>query len=180
MLLFKWLFVFILLTTGSFASAMVTVQHVDLNKYLGKWYEIARFEAWFETGCVNVTAEYSKEDNLIKVVNTCHLNTLNGKFKSSTGRAWVVDKKTNAKLKVSFTPGYLSFLDRFFSGDYWILKLDPNYEVAMVGEPSKKYLWILARTSTIDHSIYEEYVNYARDLGFDISKLQLVPQERHN
>lgn len=178
MSLFKWFLSFIILTAGTHAFAMTTVEHVDLNKYLGKWYEIARFEAWFETDCVNVTAEYSQEDDFIKVVNTCHLKTLDGKLKSSTGRAWVVDKKTNAKLKVSFLPGYLCFLDRLFSGDYWILKLDPNYEVVLVGEPSKKYLWILARTTVINHRIYEEYVNYARDLGFDVSKLQLTPQKR--
>lgn len=152
--------------------ALQTVESVDLNKYLGKWFEIARIDAWFEKGCVNATAEYSLDNDTIHILNSCRLNTPDGKLKQAHGRAIVVPNSNNAKLEVSFLPEYLSWFDAFFSGDYWILKLDKNYQVVLVGEPSKKYLWILARSEEIDAKIYEEYVQYAKSLGFDVDKLQ--------
>ena len=152
--------------------ALETVQHIDLNRYLGKWYEIARFDSWFEKDCTNVTAEYStSSDGKINVLNTCYLHTPKGKRKQAVGRAIVADKKTNSKLRVSFLPRYLSWFDRVFSGDYWILKIDPEYSVVLVGDPSKKYLWILSRDPNLDSSIYNAYVSAAKNLGFNVHKL---------
>ena len=147
-----------------------TVPYVDLNRYLGKWYEIARFENSFQKGCTATTATYTKRrDGDIKVLNECRLNTPQGTKKSAIGRAWITNKHTNAKLKVQF------FLRRFriplFSGNYWILELDPDYQYVLIGEPSRKYLWILSRTPKIDAYTYERLVEKAEELNFETSKL---------
>lgn len=171
MRIFRYLLALIVLSWLSSAVAMQTAENVDLNKYLGKWYEIARFDAWFEKDCVNATAEYSLNSNGIDVLNSCRLKSPEGRLKKAYGRAVVVPDSGNAKLKVSFLPKFLSVFDSTFSGDYWILKLDPKYQVVLVGEPSKEYLWILARTPELDPKTYAEYVEYAKSLGFDVSKL---------
>ena len=147
-----------------------TVDYVDLDRYLGKWYEIASFPQKFQKGCTATTAEYSKrKDGDIKVINECRLNSPDGKLKKGIARGWVVDKDTNAKLKVQF------FLRRWrinkFAGNYWILDLGADYEYAIVGDKSRKYLWFLSRTKKIDDGLYEDLVNKAKDMDFDISKL---------
>ena len=101
---------------------------MDLDRYLGTWYEIARYPAWFQKNCTAVKAEYTlRDDGLIKVVNSCRKGTLDGKPKQSNGRAKVVDTTSNAKLKVSFFGP--------FWGPYWIIDLDPDYPWAVVGVP---------------------------------------------
>lgn len=155
-----------------------TVAKVDLYSYLGKWYEIARFDSWFERNCCNVTAEYSlNTKGHITVVNTCYMNTPTGDKKQSKGYAKVVGQVKNSKLTVSFLPRFLRFLDPIFNGKYWILKLEPDYSIALVGEPRRKYLWILSRTPEISKSQYEEYVSAAAAMGFDISKLHKTLQQ---
>ena len=130
-----------------------TMEFVDLNRYLGKWYEIALLPNWFEKKCIEgAIAEYSLLDKgLIKVVNTC--KTRKGESKA-TGVAWVVDHETNAKLKVSFAP--LARYFRWFSGNYWILYVDPDYQFAVVGDPSQKYLWLLAREPSVSEEVYQK------------------------
>ena len=120
-----------------------TVAGVDLDRYLGTWYEIASYPAWFQKGCTGSTATYSLQtDGRIRVVNQCFRKSLDGPRKTSTGKAVVVDGSSNAKLKVwFFWP---------FKGDYWIIDLDPDYRWAVVGVPSRKYLWILSRTPAPD------------------------------
>jgi len=147
-----------------------TVDHVDLDRYLGKWYEIARLDQRFQKGCTATEAIYSKrKDGEIKVLNRCRLNTPDGKLKEAVGRAWVTDKNTNAKLKVQF------FLKRFkipfLSGKYWILDLDEDYQNVIIGDPSRKYLWILSRSKEMKEGIYQELVDKAEDLHFDTTKL---------
>lgn len=155
-----------------------TVANIDLYRYLGKWYEIARFDSWFERDCCNVTAEYSlNTKGHITVVNTCYMTTPDGVKKQSLGYAKVTDPTKNSKLKVSFLPRSLKWLDPFFSGKYWILKLEPDYSVALVGEPKRKYLWILSRSPGITKQLYEEYVSAAAAMGFDISKLHKTVQQ---
>ena len=106
------------------------VDHVDLERYLGTWYEIATIPQRFQKGCVAVTATYSlKPDGKIQVINRCRKETLDGKVKDIEGKAWVVDKTTNAKLKVQF------FWP--FSGAYWIIELDADYQWAVVGHPNR-------------------------------------------
>jgi apolipoprotein D and lipocalin family protein len=137
------------------------VPQVDLNKYLGKWYEIARLPAKFQEGCDETTATYTLLGNgNISVLNECRKS---GKIKKAKGKAKIVDKATGAKLKVTFFwPFY---------GDYWVIKLGENYEYAVVGTPNRKYLWILSRTAQMDSKLYSELTEFAKSNGFDIDKL---------
>jgi apolipoprotein D and lipocalin family protein len=148
-----------------------TVPQVDLNRYLGLWYEIASYPAWFQKGCSGSTAEYRlMPDGRIRVVNRCFKNSLDGPLKESKGKAEVVDTTTNAKLKVwFFWP---------FKGDYWIIDLDKDYRWAVVGMPSRKYLWILSRTPTMDDAIYQGILERLVEQGYDPAKLNLTPQPK--
>lgn len=145
-----------------------TVEKVELNNYLGSWYEIARYEHFFEKDCKNVTANYSMMDEkTIKVINKCTKIQTNEK-KEATGRAYAIDE-SNSKLKVSFF--------RPFYGDYWVLMLDENYSYAVVGTPSREYLWILAREKTISEEVRNEILQKLPTLGFDTSKFIWTIQE---
>jgi len=145
-----------------------TVQKVDINKYLGTWYEIARYEHFFEKDCKNVSANYSMiDEQTIKVVNRC-TNMLTNEKKEAIGRAYATDD-TNSKLKVSFF--------RPFYGDYWVMILDENYDYVVVGTPSREYLWILCRKPILDEKIKNEILQKLPNLGFDASKLIWTIQE---
>ena len=150
---------------------METVGQVDLNRYTGRWYEIARYPHRFEEGCSSVSADYSfAEDGTISVLNQCRLVKEGGKVKKAQGRAKVVDRATNAKLKVSFFwPFY---------GAYWILKLDKNYQYAIVGEPSRKYVWILSRTPEMDSTMYMKLVKDIERFGYNPAKLIKTDHEQ--
>lgn len=139
------------------------VPSVDLAKYAGQWYEIARLPNRFEKNCVSsVTANYSlRGDGKIDVINQCR--KASGKLESAKGKAKVVDKRSNAKLKVTFFwPFY---------GDYWILDLGSDYEYSVVGDKSRKYLWILSRTPQMDEALYERLLANMADQGFDTSRM---------
>ena len=139
------------------------VPKVDLGRYAGKWYEIASFPTWFQKGCVGSTAVYSlREDGDIDVLNQCRKEPA-GALDSARGTAWVVDPATNAKLKVRF------FWP--FSGDYWIIDLGPDYEYAVVGHPSRDYLWVLGRTPQMDDAQYGRILERVRQKGYDVSRL---------
>jgi apolipoprotein D and lipocalin family protein len=141
-----------------------TVEKVDVNSYLGKWYEIARLPQYFEKDCVGVTAEYSLMDcGKIKVVNTCRKVTCDGKVTVANGVARVTDAISQAKLKVSF------FWP--FEGDYWILKLGSNYEYSVVGSPDRKTLWILSRTPQMDETTIAEILAEFSAKGFDTTAM---------
>ena len=131
---------------------------VDLSRYAGRWYEIARLPNRFEKKCADsVTATYRlRSDGKVDVVNRCR--KANGAYTTATGKAKIVDKKTNAKLKVTFFwPFY---------GDYWILDLGPNYEYAVVGAPNRDYLWILSRTPQLDEQLYQRLLREMATRGF--------------
>lgn len=147
-----------------------TVQSVDLNKYAGVWYEIARYPNKFQDQCVSdVTAEYILEnDGGIAVINKC--KTDKDKFDEAKGKARIKDKKTNAKLEVRFAPKALSFLSSVW-GDYWILDLGKDYEYALVGSPDRKYLWVLSRKPQIADEKYESMMQIAKQEGFIPDKL---------
>ena len=146
------------------ANSLQSVPSVDLKRYMGLWYEIARYPNRFERKCdSNVTATYTlRSDGKVGVVNACR--TREGKLKQSNGWAKVVDRKTGAKLKVTF------FWP--FFGDYWIIDLSPDYAYAVVGEPSRKYLWILSRTSEMGDQLYAEITGRLAAKGYDATKLQ--------
>ncbi|MDD3325251.1 MAG: lipocalin family protein [Sulfurospirillaceae bacterium] len=144
-----------------------TVDKVDIKKYLGTWYEIARFDHSFERGCTNVSATYDLKDNgNINVFNQCTKE--DGTHKKATGIAYAVDI-TNTKLKVSFF--------RPFYGNYWVLMLDEEYTYALIGEPSREYLWILSRTKSIDEVTKNKILEKAKELKFDTNKFIWV---KHN
>lgn len=151
------------------ANELSVVPKVDLERYLGKWYEIARFDNKYQKECLKSAAEYSKMgDELIQIKNSCTL--ADGKMKEVIGRARVEDKATNAKLKVNFVPPFL----RFFGigwGHYWIIDLDENYHYVVVSEPKKSSLWILSRTPDMSKATYEGIINRLMAKGFDTSKL---------
>ena len=142
-------------------NTLEVVPHVDLNRYLGKWYEIARLPARFQEGCTDTTATYAlSEDGSISVLNECRRN---GKMKQAKGKAKVVDKNSGAKLKVTFFwPFY---------GDYWIIDLGKDYDYAVVGTPNRKYLWILSRTPKMDEKLYSQLIEFAKSKGFNINNL---------
>ena len=147
-----------------------TVAHVDVEKYLGKWYEIAAFPQRFQKGCSCTSAVYGlRPDGNIEVKNTC---IKEGKVTTAIGKAVVKDKKTNAKLAVQF------FWP--FSGKYWIIALAPDYSYAMVGHPDRDYLWILSRKPVMDEQTYRMLLVQASNKGFDIRKLVKTDQSCSN
>lgn len=142
-----------------------TVPYVDLGRYVGTWYEISAFPQRFERGCTATTANYTlRDDGQIDVVNRCNKDSPDGPEKVAKGRARVVDRSTNAKLEVSF------FWP--FWGDYWIVDLGPDYDYAVVGHPSRDYLWILSRTPTMDPELYDAIVRRLQTQAFDTDRLQ--------
>ena len=163
------------LTLFSFCTTMgqnvdnSTISSFNLNRYLGKWYEIARYDHSFERDLVGCTAEYSlRGDGKIKVLNSGHLKTLNGDYKESVGKA--KERKTGA-------PGQLqvSFFGPFY-GDYDILELAPDYSYSVVGSSSPKYLWILSRTPQMNNATKDKILRNLRQRGYDTSKLIWVEQ----
>jgi apolipoprotein D and lipocalin family protein len=145
-------------------APLETASDVDLQRYLGRWHEIARLPQSFQRGCVCTTAEYSITQNgNIKVLNHCRLNSPTGKIKSAEGQARVVQGSNNSKLRVSFF--------RPFYGKYWILERAEDYSYAVVGHPNRKYLWILSRTPQMDTALLNGIIDRARKNGFDTGSL---------
>lgn len=143
---------------------------VELERYLGKWYEIARYENRFEKGCEAVTAEYAKrDDGLIKVLNTCRKGAVDGPVDTAEGKAKIVEGSNGAKLKVSF-------FGPFFFGDYWVLDRAEDYSWSIVGEPSGKYLWLLARKPTLSDEAKALLINKIKSLGYDTSLIHYPKQ----
>lgn len=138
---------------------------VDIDRYLGKWYEIARYEQGFQKGCEGVTADYTlRDDGKISVVNSCRKE--DGKITTANGRAKIVDDPTGAKLKVSFFGP--------FYGDYWVLDRADDYSWAIVGEPAGRYLWLLSRTPDLSASDQAALYSRAAMMGYDTSYLRLT------
>ncbi len=147
-----------------------TVASVDLNKYAGKWYEIAKYPNKFQKQCVgNTTATYSlKPNGKIEVLNECLIK--NGTTETAKGEAKITDTATNAKLKVRFAPKLLSFLPMVW-GDYWIIDLEPNYEYVAIGEPKREYFWILSRKPEMDDTTFQAILRRAEEQGFNPAKV---------
>ena len=141
-----------------------TVSKVDISRYLGIWFEIARYPNRFQKGCVASRATYTlRKDGNLSVLNECYDKAKSGKLRSAQGKAWVVDPLSNAKLKVSF------FWP--FSGDYWIIDLGHEYEYAVVGHPQRKYLWILSREETMEEGTYQAILARLAEQHYDITKI---------
>lgn len=167
--------VLLCLTLGACAEvdsrgALSTVASVDLSRYAGTWYEIARLPMWFQRHCVDSKATYSsRPDGAVGVRNECVTDT--GGFEQAEGVATVVDTKTNARLTVVFDNWYARLFGSSREGNYWVLDLDPEYRTAMVGTPDRRYLWILSRTPQLEEATYRRLVERARELGYPVSDL---------
>lgn len=157
------------------AGPLQSVPSVDLKRYAGKWYEIAKYPNRFQKKCVgNTTANYTLKDNgRIEVRNECVLK--DGKTEVAIGEAKINDKNTNSKLKVRFAPGALSWLP-FVWANYWIIDLDPDYEYVAIGEPKRNYFWILSRKPTMNDSTYQNILRRAEAMGFDPARVEKTPQ----
>jgi len=155
--------------TDNSQPPLQTVPQVDLQRYLGTWYEIASFPQWFQKGCTATTDTYAlRSDGEIDVVNRCRKDRLDGKADEAHGRAQIVDAVSKAKLKVTF------FWP--FWGDYWIIDLGQQYEYAVVGNPNRQYLWILARQPHLDAAVYAGIITRLKAQGYDPQGLQKTLQ----
>jgi apolipoprotein D and lipocalin family protein len=144
-------------------APLATAIDINLERYAGKWFEIASLPNTFQRGCSCTTAEYIiRPDGVVRVINTCRKE--DGTIDRIEGKAFVVEGSSNAKLKVQF------FWP--FRGDYWILERDEAYSYAVVGVPSRKYLWILSRSTTMQDGQYNQIVGRLQNQGFDTAKLQ--------
>lgn len=151
-----------------------TVMHVDLDRYLGTWFEICRLPLKYEdTHARDITATYAlNDDGTIRVDNRCIDEE--GQPSQALGEAKPIDD-TNARLTVSFLPEYLRWIP-FTKGDYWIIRLDEDYSTTLVGTPDRENLWLLSRHHILPPQIRDEYLATAREQGFDLSEL-ITPQQ---
>lgn len=146
-----------------------SVGSVDLNRYAGLWYDIASYPARFQRGCHCTTAEYTlTQDGYVRVENKCRKGGFNKSESGVKGKAFVVKGSNNTKLKVQF------FWP--FKGDYWIVRLDRDYQWAVVSSPGKDYLWILSRTPVMDSELFESIVQSLRQEGYNTERLLKTPQ----
>ncbi len=167
------MFTALLLATATAAAPLPNeaVRSLDLQRYLGTWYEIARLPTSFERGCVGTTATYSlRPDGDVRVLNRCHKETLDGPVKDAEGKAWLPDGKAEpGKLKVQFFwPFY---------GAYWVVELGSEYEYAVVGHPDRDYGWILSRTPQMDPAVYAGIVERLKARGYPVEKLEQIAQK---
>lgn len=149
------------------AHSIATDQRIDVKKFVGKWYAHGALPLFFSKGCLYQTAEYEVlSENKVSVFNTC---VKSNKIKTIRGEAVVRNPGTNSQLNVHF----YTWWARTFNvvGDYNIIKIDPNYEYVMVGSQNRKSLWIMSKSKQMPEEIYEEYLNYAKELNFNTNKI---------
>lgn len=165
------------------SASPVSVDEVDLNKYAGRWYEIARLPMYFQRNCnSDVTATYTlnkdKAGNLdsVNVVNQCRKE--DGSMMKAEGLA-KPSNSSGSQLKVSFLPSWLRWMP-VGKADYWVLQLDEEYQNALVGTPDNKYLWILSRQPTLSQSTFDQYINVAKAQGYDINELKITTHTGHS
>jgi apolipoprotein D and lipocalin family protein len=161
---------------ASASRPLATIASLDVPRYMGTWYEIAKFPNRFQRDCVgNTTATYTAlPDGRVKVVNRCR--QADGSYKSATGVARQLGGSTSPKLEVRFAPAIFSFIPMVW-GDYWVIDLDPDYRLAAVSDRKGEYLWILARTPTVDRASYDALLARIAAQGLDVAKLEATPQE---
>ncbi len=156
---------------------LTTVTSIDLPRYLGTWYEIARLPMRFEPAdYIDISAEYSLQENgKVRVVNRA--TDGHGEPQQSVGEATAIDA-SNSRLEVTFLPEGLRWIP-FTKGDYWIIKIDHDYTTALVGSPDRKYLWLLSREPQLDAETTQAFLAHARAQGFDLGELIHTPQGQH-
>jgi apolipoprotein D and lipocalin family protein len=157
------------------AAPIAPIAALDVPRYMGTWYEIAKYPNRFQKDCIGFTsATYTLEpDKTVQVVNRCR--RADGQSDTAIGSARQIGAPSSPILKVRFAPRWLSFLPMVW-GDYWVIDLDPAYTLAAVSEPKREYLWILSRTPTVSRPAYEALLARLRSQGFDLSGLETTPQ----
>lgn len=146
-----------------------SVDQVDLVRYMGRWYEIASFQPWFQRGCNCTTADYGlMRGGVVAITNACRKGSPTGELDSAIGTAKVVQGSRGSRLKVTFQWP--------FEGDYWVVGLDPEYEWVLVGHPYKKQLWLLSRQPVMEDALFKSLKAKAAKLGYDVSRLKKTNQ----
>ena len=160
-------------------ASVKTIPSLDVQRYLGVWYEIAKYPNWFQKKCTsNTKAIYSvRPDGNLKVLNSC--KTAEGGISEAEGVARQVGGKDSPKLEVRFAPAWLSFIPMVW-GDYWIIDLDSQYQLAVVSDPRREYLWILSRAPQIDQRTYDDILQRLQSQQFDVRKLERTSQKTTN
>lgn len=158
------------------SNALRTIPSLDVARYMGTWYEIAKYPNWFQKKCTGGTmADYSlMSDGRVKVINRCRI--AGGDLSEAIGVARQVGSSTSPKLKVRFAPAWLSFLP-FVWGDYWVVELDDEYQLVAVSDSQREYLWILSRTPQVAPVSYNTLLTKLRQKGFDLNKLEVTQQD---
>ncbi|MFZ6722885.1 lipocalin family protein [Undibacterium sp. Ji49W] len=153
-----------------------TIAALDVPRYMGTWYEIAKFDNRFQKRCTSfTTASYSAmPDGKVQVINRCRAE--NGDLVEAIGVARQIGAADSPKLKVRFAPAILSFLPMVW-GDYWVIDIDQSYQLAAVSEGTREYLWILSRTKKVDQAKYDALIARLTAQGLDVSKLVLTRQD---
>lgn len=154
------------------APALRVVADLAVPRYMGTWYEIAKYPNWFQKKCVSMTsADYSlNPDGTVQVINRCRRET--GQMDEAIGQARQISP---GKLEVRFAPAWLSWLP-FVWGNYWVIDIDKDYHLVAVSEPSREYLWILSRTPTVKAEPYQALLKRLQGMGFDLDKLEITQQ----
>lgn len=150
---------------------LATIARLDVPRYLGTWFEIAKYPNWFQKKCVGDTkASYSPQsDGKVRVINRCM--TKDGEVSEAAGEARQIGDATSPRLEVRFAPHWLSFIPLVW-GNYWVIDLDPDYQLVAVSEPKREYLWVLSRTPEVSAKAYDELLARLEKKGFDLSKLE--------
>jgi apolipoprotein D and lipocalin family protein len=151
------------------------IASLDVQRYMGTWYEVAKYPNWFQKRCIaNTSATYAVQPNgMLQVLNRCQKE--DGSITDALGEAKQVGDANSPKLKVRFAPAWLSFLP-FVWGNYWVIDLDSQYQLAAVSEPSRKYLWILSRTQTVEPKAYEALLQRLKQQGFNLDAIEISKQ----
>ena len=160
-------------------APLESIAALDVPRYMGTWYEVAKYPNWFQRRCIaNTSATYAVQSNgMLQVLNRCQKE--DGSITDALGEAKQVGDANSPKLKVRFAPAWLSFLP-FVWGNYWVIDLDPQYQLAAVSEPSRKYLWILSRTQTVEPKAYEALLQRLKQQGFNLDAIEISKQATAN
>ncbi len=175
----KRLFLSLLLGACSFGAwaqaELVTIPSLNVPRYMGTWYEVAKYPNRFQKNCAsNTSAMYEAQpDGTVRVTNRC--TEADGKVKEAAGQARQIGNATSPKLEVRFAPAWLSFLP-FVWGNYWVIDLDADYQLAAISEPSREFLWILSRTPKPNDLAYNQLLERLKTKGFDLSKIETTRQ----
>lgn len=156
-------------------AALRSIERLDLPRYLGTWYEVAKFPNRFQKQCVADTrAEYqSTPEGAVRVVNQCRV--ADGSVEKAVGQARQIGAADSPRLQVRFAPAWLSFIPAVW-GDYWVIDLDEGYQLAAVSEPRREYLWVLSRTPSVPAPVYEALLKRLAAQGLDVGRLERSPQ----